>query len=44
MDGTREHHLKWSYPGSQGQKPRFFLWVDYRPNINTATLLKTRHA
>jgi hypothetical protein len=45
MDGTGDHHLKWSYPGSEGQKPHcFLLYVEYRPNTNTVILWKTGHA
>jgi hypothetical protein len=39
MDRIREHQLKGSKPGSEGQKPRFLSYVEYRPNTNTAILM-----
>jgi hypothetical protein len=41
MDRTREHHLKWSYLGSEGQKSPSY--ADYRPKTNAVLLLDTDH-
>jgi hypothetical protein len=42
MDGAGEHHLKWSEPGSEGQKsPKVtcsLSFVACRPNTNAVIL------
>jgi hypothetical protein len=43
MDGNGEHHLKQSYPGSEGQKSRFPSYADYRPKTNAVILLDMGH-
>jgi hypothetical protein len=39
MDGTGEHHLKQSLPGSEGQKS----YVDYRPKTLAVIFLDMDH-
>jgi hypothetical protein len=44
MDRTGEQHLKWSYPGSEGQKITCSpSYVDYRSKTNTVILLDIGH-
>jgi hypothetical protein len=44
MDGNGEHYLKWSWPGSEGQKSHFLSYVEYKSYTNVAMLWKTGHA
>jgi hypothetical protein len=41
--GTGEHHCKWSYPGSESQKPHVFFHMSNKDLIQTAVLWKTGH-
>jgi hypothetical protein len=43
MDGIGEHHLKWNYAGSGGQKPHVLFHIEYRPNTNATMLWNTGH-
>jgi hypothetical protein len=43
MDETGEHHLKQSYPGSQGQKSHFLPHMQIRDQTNAVILLDTGH-
>jgi hypothetical protein len=44
MDGTGEHHLKWSLPVSEGQKSHVPpSYVDYRLTTNSVILLDMSH-
>jgi hypothetical protein len=44
MDGTGEHHVKWSYPGPESQRLHVFstMWTTDLVQIQTI-LLKTGH-
>jgi hypothetical protein len=43
MDGTEEHQLKQSQPGSEGQKSHVLSCADYRPKTNAVILLDMGH-
>jgi hypothetical protein len=39
MDGIGEYHVKWGYPGSEGQKAACSpSYADYRPKTNAVIL------
>jgi hypothetical protein len=42
INGTGEHNFKWSYPGSESQKPCFLSYVEYKHNTNTSNIMKNR--